>query len=267
MSLSPQSLLLRDVTLAYLDSGGNGAPVVILHGFAGSTTEFLPTAEALPEFRVLLVDQRGHGRSARIPGDLSRDAFVADVVQIIERVVGGPVALVGQSMGAHTAMLVAARRPDLVERLVILEGGAGGASAEDNIKLGKYFRSWPVPFADHKAASDFLGDGPLERAWIADLEHRRDGLWPRFDADVMIQTVNAIAQPRWGDWQNVAAPTLVVYANNGLFTGAEKTEFISRGHLVRRVDLANASHDAHLDTFEEWVRVLRSFLCESDTGR
>ena len=41
------------------------------------------------------------------PGDLSREAFVADVIHVIESAVGGPVALVGQSMGGHTAMLVA----------------------------------------------------------------------------------------------------------------------------------------------------------------
>jgi hypothetical protein len=65
-------------------------------------TGVLATARALPEFRTILVDLRGHGRSTRIPNDLSREAFAADVVQVIETMVGGPVVLVGQSMGGHT---------------------------------------------------------------------------------------------------------------------------------------------------------------------
>jgi len=91
-----------DVRISFLDSGGTGPPVVILHGLAGSATEFIATAQALPEHRVLLVDQRGHGHSTRVPADTSRSAFVEDVVRVIEAEVGHSVALIGQSMGAHT---------------------------------------------------------------------------------------------------------------------------------------------------------------------
>jgi pimeloyl-ACP methyl ester carboxylesterase len=121
------------VRINYFDAGTDRPPVVILHGLAGSAAEFLETARALPEFRTILVELRGHGRSTPRPGDLSREAFVADVVHVIESAAGGPVALVGQSMGGHTAMLVAAKRPDLVSKLVLLESGAGGGSPEANM--------------------------------------------------------------------------------------------------------------------------------------
>ena len=96
------------VWIAVTDLGGDGPTVVLLHGLAGSSRELLPTAHALPGYRVLLVDQRGHGASTRLPDDLSRDAFVGDVVAVIEELVPGRRAtLVGHSMGAHTAFLVA----------------------------------------------------------------------------------------------------------------------------------------------------------------
>jgi len=242
------------------DTGGDGRPVVILHGLAGSSREFFATAGALPEFRTVLVDLRGHGQSTPIPSDLSRMAFVADVVQVIKTVVGAPVVLVGQSMGGHTAMLLAAARPDLVSKLVLLETGPGGGSPAEYEGMGDFFRSWPVPFTDREAACAFLGDGPLPRAWVADLEERADGLWPRFEADVMVKTMNDVIIPRWAEWESVSAPTLVVYGEKGMFSADEKSAFVERGRDVRRVDLAGASHDGHLDTFEEWVAVLRSFL-------
>src|SRR5699024_4134871 len=121
VSVQKCTMASAGVTIGYRDSGGWRPPVVLLHGLAGSGREFVATAEALPEFRVILVDLRGHGESTRRPRDLGRAAYVADVVGVIESVVGGPVALVGQSMGGHTAMLVAAVRPDLVGRLVLLE--------------------------------------------------------------------------------------------------------------------------------------------------
>lgn len=163
-------------------------------------------------------------------------------------------------MGAHTAMLVAAARPDLVQGLVLLEGGAGGGDTLENQKLGAFFSSWPAPFQDREAARAFLGDGPLERAWVEDLEERDDGHYPRFDPDVMVSTIDAAAAPRWQEWERVTAPTLVVYAQNGMFTEKQKTEFVNRGQHVVRADLVGASHDAHLDTFDPWIEALREFL-------
>ena len=77
-------------------------------------------------YRVVAFDQRGQGRSTTEPDDLTRDAFVNDTIAVIEHADAGPVVLVGQSMGAHTAMLTAARRPDLVSQLILIEGGLGG---------------------------------------------------------------------------------------------------------------------------------------------
>jgi pimeloyl-ACP methyl ester carboxylesterase len=248
------------VRINYYDTGGNGLPVVILHGLAGSSVEYFDTARALPEFRTIMVDLRGHGLSTSRPGDLSREAFIGDVVHVIESAVGGPVALVGQSMGGHTAMLVAAQRPDLVTKLVLLESSAGSSSAAENMQLGEFFRSWPVPFPSRAAAREFLGDGPLQKAWVSDLEEREDGYWPRFSADVMVGTMDGLMRSRWEEWDAVAAPTLVVYGEEGMFSAEEKTEFAAGRHNVRRVDIPGASHDAHLDAPGAWVAALKSFL-------
>lgn len=248
------------VQVNYFDTGGPGLPVVILHGLAGSATEFFATARALTGFRTILVELRGHGRSTTSPGDLSREAFVADVVHVIETAVAAPVALVGQSMGGHTAMLVAAKRPDLVSRLVLLESGAGGSSHVENMQLGEFFRSWPVPFSSRPASRDFLGPGPLAEAWAADLEEKTGGYWPRFHPDVMVGIMHALIQPRWKEWQSVRAPTLVVYGENGMFSEDEKTAFVASRPETQRVDLPAASHDAHLDAFESWIAALSTFL-------
>lgn len=248
------------VEIRCYDTGGSGPAVVILHGLAGSAREFFPTAAALPEFRTVLMDLRGHGGSTRHPGDLSRGAYVADVVHVIEEALGHPVILVGQSMGAHTAMLVAAARPDLVVRLVLVEADSGGGISQDHAAMEEYFCSWPVPFPSRQAALAFLGGAPLAEAWAADLEERADGFWPRFDAGVMVAAISAVAVPRWAEWASVTAPTLAVYGGNGMFPEASKDEFVRRGRDVTRVDLPGASHDAHLDAFDAWMAALRGFV-------
>src|SRR5690349_6794687 len=89
------------IVLSCLVGGSGDHAIILLHGLAGSGQEMMATAEALlPDHRVIAVDQRGHGHSTRRPRDLSREAYVEDVVAVIEQLAGGrPVTLVGQSMG------------------------------------------------------------------------------------------------------------------------------------------------------------------------
>ncbi|WP_344796576.1 alpha/beta hydrolase [Frondihabitans peucedani] len=255
------------VSLSVTDHAGPGAPVVILHGLAGSSLEMEETARSLAPRRVLIPDARGHGASTRRPADVSRQAHVDDVVHVIEALAGEPVTLIGQSMGGHTALLVAAARPDLVERLILLEAGAGGdGTAESRIAMRAFFESWPRPFRDRAEAQAFLGDSALGRAWAADLREESGGLWPRFDVDVMIETIAAVDErPAWDEWARVTPPTLVVFAADGMFDDAARQALAGRRPDVVRVDLAAGSHDAHLDAFPQWSEAVRAFL--ADDGR
>ncbi|NES14901.1 MULTISPECIES: alpha/beta fold hydrolase [Micromonospora] len=253
------------VVLSCLDGGSGDDVIVLLHGLAGSGQEMVPTAEALlPDHHVIAVDQRGHGHSTRRPQDLSRRAYVEDVVAVVEELAGGgPVTVVGQSMGGHTAMLLAAGHPDLVDRLVMLEAGVGGSDPEDNYpaRLGDWFASWPVPFADLRGAAEFLGTTPIARSWLRDLDRRADGLWPRFEPDVMRAAIAAVAESaRWDEWQQVKAPTLLVQGQHGTIAAAEVRRMLSLRPDVAHVVIPDAGHDVHLEQRVAFVRALRMFL-------
>lgn len=108
------------VELAYSEKG-SGRPLVILHGLFGSKRNWSSLAGTLAaRFRVLAVDLRNHGES---PWDSRHDyaALADDVAELIGRHVGGPAAVIGHSMGGKAAMTLALHRPDLVERLVVVD--------------------------------------------------------------------------------------------------------------------------------------------------
>jgi pimeloyl-ACP methyl ester carboxylesterase len=184
------------------------------------------------------------------------------VVRVIEELAGGgPVALVGQSMGAHTAMLTAARHPELVSRLVMLEGGVGGSVDDYPTRLGKWFASWPVPFPSRAAAVEFLGATSLARAWAEDLEQRADGYWPRFDADIMEAAIRPVAETaQWQSWQTVRAPTLLVRAAESRMPDEEIARMRELRPEVELVTIPDSGHDAHLDQPEAWRALLGEFL-------
>jgi pimeloyl-ACP methyl ester carboxylesterase len=101
---------------------GDGPPVVLLHGaFAGASswaaqTPFLARAG----YRVHVPERRGHARTRDVPGPLTYAVMADDTVAYLDEVVGGPAHLVGWSDGAVVGLLVARRRPDLVDRLVLI---------------------------------------------------------------------------------------------------------------------------------------------------
>jgi pimeloyl-ACP methyl ester carboxylesterase len=263
-----------DVRLSYLRGGDTGDVVVLLHGLAGSAQEMAPTGQSLlAEHRVSALDQRGHGHSTRRPADLSRQSYVDDVIALINESVapigpvgpvpwaGESVTLVGQSMGAHTALLVAAARPDLVRRLVMLEGGVGGSTDDYPARLGKFFASWPVPFADENAAREFLGPRTITDAWVQDMERRPDGLWPRFDADVMEAAIRGVADvARWDAWERATVPTLLVRGEHGTVDDGEWHRMLSLRPDAEHVVVPNAGHDVHLDQPNAWTTILQDFL-------
>jgi pimeloyl-ACP methyl ester carboxylesterase len=193
---------------------------------------------------------------------VSRAAFVDDVAALIRRVSPDqPVTLVGQSMGGHTAILAAARFPNLITRLIVLE--ATVEAGDDPMRIGDYFRSWPRPFASVAEAREFLGPGALEGSWIDHLEPLDGGgLVPPFDADVMQAVMEGLSDPRWEEWKSVTAPTTVVFAATSMFSRDDQAGFVAARPGTRHVVLPVGSHDAHLDATSEWAAILTGALCE-----
>jgi pimeloyl-ACP methyl ester carboxylesterase len=246
------------VRLACRDFGGVGSPVVLLHGLAGHAGEWDETAHWLSAgHRVLALDARGHGRSERLPADVSRAAHVADVAHVVEQMGLAPVALVGQSLGGHTALLVAAEHPDLVRALVVAEASPAQRGDAAVAELGAALASWPLPFPTRAAAVEFFGGA----AWADGLEQRGDGWWPRFDPQTMERTLReAVSRSYWREWERIECPVLVVRAGNGTLPAAEAEAMAERLPRARLLEIPDAGHDLHLDRPTEWRTALGGFL-------
>ncbi|WP_265448102.1 alpha/beta fold hydrolase [Flexivirga meconopsidis] len=257
-----QTFSRADVELAYADVGDGPDAIVLLHGLAGTAEEWSGTMRALRgSHRLVALDQRGHGRSTRRPREVTRDAYVGDVVALLERV-GAPVTLVGQSMGGHTAMLVAAENPGLVRKLVMVEAGVGGAQDDALDGLSRWLHGWPVPFADRDEFADFFDGTPsAAQAWADGLEIGPGGLLPRWDADVLVEAIRPVlVMPRWRAWEKVTAPTELVLAERSLLDAAQVERMVATRPGIRVRTIAGAGHDLHLDQPLEWIAALREVV-------
>ena len=117
--------------LAGLRMGREGAPrVLALHGWLDNAASFVPLAPYLGDLDLVAIDLPGHGRSAQLPpgADYSFAGAIASVLDAADALGWERFALLGHSMGAGIASMVAAACPQRVERLVAIE--ALGALAE-----------------------------------------------------------------------------------------------------------------------------------------
>ena len=111
--------------LSYEDTGGSGEPVVLLHGFLFDGPQYEAIVESVQDrYRCLAVDFPGQGRSGSSPLGYSTEDLTEVITGFLDAVGLGAVHLVGLSMGGFTAMRIAARRPDLVRTLALLNTSA-----------------------------------------------------------------------------------------------------------------------------------------------
>jgi pimeloyl-ACP methyl ester carboxylesterase len=262
MTWSERTVVRDGVRISCRDWGGAGPPVVLLHGLAGHAGEWDTTSQRLrARHRVVAVDQRGHGASERHPRDRSRAAYIADVVAVLDQLELHQPVLVGQSLGGHTAMLTATAHPELVRALVLVEAGPGGSSPEAVAEIGAWFDSWPTPFPSLEAAVKFLGGGPVGEGWASGLEERDDGWWPRFDREVMVDSLSENARRAyWEEWTGIACLTLVVLGQSGIITPDESGRMLQQRPETAALSIPGTGHDLHLEQPDTLLEALGWFL-------
>jgi pimeloyl-ACP methyl ester carboxylesterase len=118
---------VRGVRVRYF-VGGDGAPVVLVHGLGGAASNWVEVAPALARRRrVLVPDLPGHAGSSPFPAAPTLSPFADVVAAVAEREEMAPAAVVGHSLGGLVALRLALRRPDAVSSLVL--AAAAGISS------------------------------------------------------------------------------------------------------------------------------------------
>jgi len=110
-----------DGDVHYVDFGGLGRPIVLVHGLGGSHANWLAVGSRLAAHgRVLALDLAGHGRTQSLGRGARVSANRRLLGRFLEAVAGEPAVLVGNSMGGYLALAEAAADPGLVSSLVLV---------------------------------------------------------------------------------------------------------------------------------------------------
>ena len=158
---------------------GNGKRVAVaVHGLSASAMSWQAVARHMPpDWTLAAPDLRGRGHSRDLPGPYGLDRHARDVAAVLRHFGGRPV-LAGHSMGAFVALLARDAHPELVRRLVLVDGGLplpvpDGADLDAvlDATLGPAIARLGQSFADTEAYLEFWRGHPaLAAHWTPDVE-------------------------------------------------------------------------------------------------
>lgn len=161
------------------DAPAADAPTILaIHGVTSSHLAWEFLAEALPDVRVVAPDLRGRGRSNELVGPAGMVSHADDLAAVSAELGLGPTLVVAHSMGAFVAVTFAARHPELVSRLIMVDGGLpldapAGLTPDELVAaiLGPTAARLNLRFDDVDAYLDFWRDHPaFAEDWSPELE-------------------------------------------------------------------------------------------------
>jgi pimeloyl-ACP methyl ester carboxylesterase len=142
-----------DGQVHYIDFGGpeGGRTVVLVHGLGGSHLNWDLLAPMLRRnFRVLALDLPGFGRSEPSGRRASVQANVEVLDRFLAEIAGTPAVLVGNSMGGMISILTAARSPEAVSGLVLLDAAVPGPRGKPDPLVAASFALYAIPMVGER---------------------------------------------------------------------------------------------------------------------
>nr|WP_296772898.1 alpha/beta hydrolase [Rhodococcus sp. (in: high G+C Gram-positive bacteria)] len=238
------------------DEGGDGTPILLLHGLMGSARTWRRQVPWLREFgHVYTYDAPGHGRPP--PASLTTEAFVEDLTRHAETI--GTSTVVGHSMGSLHGWCLAAARPDLVDALVVedIAPDFRGRTADDWAAM---IRAWPQPFATEDEMVTFFG--PVAGQYFADSFVRGDDGFLLHGDVSTFEAISAEWGTRhfWDEWERVEAPSLLIEGEFGITPVGQMAEMHARNRKSTYVRVPGAAHLVHDEQPEQYRAAVSEFL-------
>ncbi|WP_062514149.1 2-succinyl-6-hydroxy-2,4-cyclohexadiene-1-carboxylate synthase [Halobacillus sp. KGW1] len=117
----------------WVEDSGTGFPLVMLHGFTGSTRTFDETCASLDgDYRLIKVDLPGHGRTGPL-GVVTMEQFCRDLDALFDALELERAAVLGYSLGGRAALSFAALYPERVEKLLLESASPGLETTEEQL--------------------------------------------------------------------------------------------------------------------------------------
>ncbi len=238
-------------------------PLVIAHGLFGSARNWGTIAKKLSaERQVIAVDMRNHGDSPW-SDEHSYEAMADDLAAVIEAH-GGRAAVLGHSMGGKASMVVALTRPELVERLIVVDI-APVTYAHDQDSNIAAMRAVDLSLVKRRSDAEaqlvkHVDDPVLRSFFQQNLRLGPDGASWRINLDALSDQM-----PRVLDFPELAgiyrgAVLVVTGALSNYLMPENWARVTALFPTARRIEIANAGHWVHAEAPGPFIDAVAEFL-------
>jgi esterase len=270
-AVQDKTVELNGLRFHYRDWEHAGAtPLVLLHGFTGHARSWDTFARAMqPKYRVLALDQRGHGETAWAT-DYAPERMVEDVDAFVKALNLGRIALLGLSMGGRNAYQYTALHPETVEKLVIVDIGpeiptAGSDRIRQGVLMRDVFDDPEEAIQQARAGNPRADEAELRARVTNNLMRTGDGRWTfRYDKALRAPDrplPRPDAEAIWALLPRITCPTLLVRGAESDILSPETAQRMLRTiPNIRMVEVPNAGHSVPLDNPRGFIEAVQSFL-------
>jgi esterase len=240
---------------SYLDSGGKGRPLVALHAHIMEALTFAPLAALLaPEWRLIALDQRGHGHSDHA-ATYTRADYLQDLEAFFDHLDLNDAVLLGNSLGGINAYQFAARHPEKVRGLIIEDIGVV-LSDEPTFVL-----EWEGEFPTREALAERIG--PRFAPYLEDSFRKTPTGWKlAFEPQEIIASGRCASGDHWDDWLATDCPALLLRGQDSKVTTQNECEQMALRRPNTRFKTLNGRHILHMEDPIAFHGAVRKFLQE-----
>jgi len=241
---------------------GQGEPLVLLHGLGSSSQDWeLQVPELSRQYRVILMDIRGHGRSDKPRDGYQIATFSADLLALLEHLQTGPVHFVGLSMGGMIGFQLAVDHPQLLKSLTIVNS-APEVKIKNFSDVRQFAKRWLLArLFSMQAIGKALGKNLFPNPEQADLRHKIAKRWAQNEKRAYLASFSAIVG--WGvqeQLSRIQCPTLIITADRDYTPVALKQAYTRLIPDARLVVIDDSRHATPLDQPDAFNRTLLDFL-------
>ncbi len=260
----------NNTSLYYIDEGSGRDTIVFSHGLLCSNEMFRSQIDFLKtKYRCIAYDHRGQGKSEVTESGYDMDTLYLDAAALIENLQLGAVHFVGLSMGGFVGMRLAARKPQLIKSLTLLETSADGEVFKLKYKLLNIIVGFAGTRPVHKKVMNilfgqtFLNDPARSEEylyWKNHLLSRPRSITKAVDGVINRQSIN-------DEIKGIEKSTLVIVGDEDVATIPEKAKRIHnqiKGSILEVVQ--RAGHSSSIEQPQEINRLLIRFLNSSGTA-
>jgi len=254
----------------YYEIHGEGFPLIMIQGLSENVYWWDPPLinELSKNFKTILLDNRGVGRSDNPGGEISIELMAKDTIGLMDAIKIKRAYIIGHSMGGKTAMEIALSHPERVEKLILYSANCGGPnsigpSRERTIELLEilseqtHTRDLVEEVMFHIFTEEFITQNPEF------MKKKVDDIFIVLTSPYTFghQIMASSQYNSFDKLKKISVPTLIIHGRKDIITPPENAEIFVKnipGAKLKYFD--NNAHMIHTQEPEIFVKILLDFF-------